>query len=200
MAHLTLVVGGVRSGKSRFAEQLAAAHPPVTYLATAQALLPGTDADAELTGRIARHRQRRAAFTPPWQTVEEPWDVAGAVAAHAAAGAVLVECLSLWVTNLLLGGPQCPALTDAAILERVDALAEAARRSSGRVIVVSSEVGCGLLPANALARRFGDLLGDANQRLAAAAAEVYGCMAGIPLRLKPSSPPFSVPGDKSDRE
>jgi len=183
MPHLTLIVGGVRSGKSRFAEQLAAAHPPVTYLATARATLEGTDADAEMAERIARHRLRRAATS--WQTVEEAWDVAGIIAAHGGAGCVLVECLTLWLTNLLLGGPGQPALEDADILARVDALADAAQRAPARVLVVSNEVGCGIMPANALARRFADLLGEANQRLAAAGSEVYGCMAGIPLRLKP---------------
>jgi adenosylcobinamide kinase/adenosylcobinamide-phosphate guanylyltransferase len=187
MAHLTLIVGGVRSGKSRFAEQLAAAHPPVTYLATARAFLEGTDADAEMVERIARHQQRRAAFAHPWETNEEPWDVAGAIAAHGGTGCVLVECLTLWLTNLLVGGPGHPGLANVDILTEVDALAEAARRSPVRVIVVSNEVGLGIMPINALARRFGDLVGDANQRLAAVAAEVYGCMAGIPLRLKPQS-------------
>jgi adenosylcobinamide kinase / adenosylcobinamide-phosphate guanylyltransferase len=185
MAPLTLVVGGVRSGKSRFAEQLAAAYPPVTYLATARAFLEGTDADAEMAERIARHQQRRAAFAPPWQTIEEPWDVAGAVTAHGAAGSVLVECLTLWLTNLLVGGPGQLERANADVLAQMDALVLAARRTPARVVVVSNEVGCGIMPANALARRFGDLLGEANQRLAAAAAEVYGCMAGIPLRLKP---------------
>ncbi len=185
MSHLTLIVGGVRSGKSRFAEQLAAAQPPVTYLATARTTLEGTDADVEMAERIARHRQRRAQFPTPWQTLEEPWDVPAALAAHCGAGSVLVECLTLWLTNLLLGGAGRTVLDDAEILARVDALAEAATQTRARVLVVSNEVGCGIMPVNALARRFADLLGEANQRLATAASEVYGCMAGIPLRLKP---------------
>jgi adenosylcobinamide kinase/adenosylcobinamide-phosphate guanylyltransferase len=185
MAHLTLVLGGVRSGKSRFAEQLAAAHPPVTYLATAQERLEGAETDAEMAERIARHRRRREAMSPPWQTVEEPWDVARAVTTHGRVGCVLVECLTLWLTNLLVSGPGRPELQDSDILAAVDALAAAAATVPARVIVVSNEVGCGITPVNALARRFGDVMGDANQRLAAAAAEVYGCMAGIPLRLKP---------------
>src|SRR5579884_683757 len=101
MGRLTLVLGGARSGKSRWAERLAAAHPAVTYLATAQ---PGDD---EMAGRIARHRARRADYGPAWRTVEEPWDVAAAMAAVPPApvgeGCVLVECLTLWMTNLLLG-------------------------------------------------------------------------------------------------
>jgi adenosylcobinamide kinase/adenosylcobinamide-phosphate guanylyltransferase len=182
MAVLVLVVGGVRSGKSRCAERLASAHPPVTYLATAQ---PG---DAEMARRIARHRERRAREAPAWRTVEEPWDVPAALAAALGAvepgPCVLVECLTLWLTNLLVGLPGRPALDDAAVAGRVDALLGAARAGAGRVIVVSNEVGCGIMPANALARRFGDLLGEANQRLAAEAAEVHACLAGLPLRLK----------------
>ena len=180
MGLLTLVVGGVRSGKSRFAEELAAAHAPVTYLATAQA------GDEEMARRIARHRERRAARTPPWQTVEEPWAVAAAAAARLGDGdpCVLVECLTLWVSNLVLGLPGRPGLADQEILARVGELARAAADGRGRVIVVSNEVGWGILPANALARRFGDLVGEANQRLAAEAAEVYGCFAGIPVRIK----------------
>jgi adenosylcobinamide kinase/adenosylcobinamide-phosphate guanylyltransferase len=185
MAHLTLVVGGVRSGKSRLAEQFAAAHPPVIYLATARAFPEGMEADVELTERITCHRQRRAAYEPPWTTVEEPWDLAGAVKANAGAGCILVECLSFWLTNLLLGASGHPGLDDADILARIDELAVATEQAQACVVIVSSEVGWGSLPANALARRFGDLLGDANQRLAARAAEVYGCMAGLPLRLKP---------------
>jgi adenosylcobinamide kinase/adenosylcobinamide-phosphate guanylyltransferase len=135
--------------------------------------------------RIARHRQRRAALATPWYTIEEPWDVPAALAAHGGTGCVLVECLTLWLTNLLLGGDGRPALTDADILARVDALTEAARQGAADVLVVSHEVGCGIMPVSALARRFADLLGEANQRLAAGATEVYGCMAGIPLLLKP---------------
>lgn len=184
MALLTLVLGGVRSGKSRFAEGLARGQPRVTYLATARA------GDPEMAGRIEAHRRRRARQAPPWRTVEEPWDLAAAVAGAARRDGdgpepcVLVECLSLWLTNLLVGLPGRPGLDDAAVAGRVDALLEAVRGGAGRVIAVSSEVGCGLLPANALARRFGDLLGEANQRLAAAADEVHACLAGIPVRLK----------------
>jgi adenosylcobinamide kinase/adenosylcobinamide-phosphate guanylyltransferase len=181
MAQLTLIVGGVRSGKSRFAEELAAGLPPVTYLATA-APWPG---DAEMAARVARHRERRAARVPPWRTVEEGWDVAGAVEIHGGAGCILVECVTLWLTGLLLGLAGRPALADAQVLERVAALAAAGRRVPARVLVVSNEVGCGIIPDNALARRFADLLGEANQLLAAAATEVYGCLAGIARRWKP---------------
>jgi adenosylcobinamide kinase/adenosylcobinamide-phosphate guanylyltransferase len=178
VAQLTLVLGGVRSGKSRFAEQIAAAHPPVTYVATAQA------GDAEMAERIARHRRLREQRTPDWQTVEEAWAVPRAVAVHGTAGCVLVECLTLWLTNLVVGLPGHPERDDAAVLAEVGALVAAAQSAAGRVVIVSHETGCGILPANAMARRFGDLLGEANQRLAAAATEVYVSVAGIPLRIK----------------
>ncbi len=174
MATLTLVLGGVRSGKSRWAEQLAAATPPVTYLATA------TAGDADMVRRIAEHRQRRPLA---WRTVEEPCEVAPIVAAQKG-GCLLLECLSLWLTNLLLGLPGTAALDDAGIRAKVEELIAAVESAAGQVVLVSSEVGCGLLPMDALARRFGDLLGESNQRLAAAAAEVYWCVAGIPVQIK----------------
>jgi adenosylcobinamide kinase/adenosylcobinamide-phosphate guanylyltransferase len=178
MAQLTLVLGGRRSGKSRFAEDLARATPPVVYLATA---VPG---DEEMNRRVALHRERRAQYRPAWQCVEEPWDVVRTVRSQGTSGCLLLECLTLWVTNLLLGLPEKVVLSDADVLAEVDALAEAAATVRGRVIIVSSEVGCGIIPVPALARRFGDLLGEANQRLAAAAVEVHVCLAGIPLRIK----------------
>jgi adenosylcobinamide kinase/adenosylcobinamide-phosphate guanylyltransferase len=175
MARLTLIVGGVRSGKSRLAEELAAATPPVTYLATALA------GDPEMADRIKCHRQRRS---PDWRTVEEPWDVVAGVVQHLGHGCVVLECLTLWLTNLMVGLPQHPAREDAEILAEVDALIGAAQAGDGRLIVVSNEVGCGIMPANELARRFGDVLGEANQRLGSAAAEVFACWAGIPHKLK----------------
>ncbi len=180
MGELLLVLGGVRSGKSRHAERLASAHPPVIYLATAWA------GDAEMARRIALHQERRARYAPAWQTIEEPWDAVGILASESASGAgsLLVECLTLWLTNLMLGLPDRAGLDDGAILHQVTGLADAARAGDRRVIVVSNEAGCGLVPPNALARRFGDLLGEANQRLATAATEVHVCWAGIPLRIK----------------
>ncbi len=175
MAQLTLVVGGVRSGKSRLAERLAAGRPPVTYLATAR------PDDAEMARRIAEHQDRRPA---DWKLIEEPWDLSRTVATHAPGGCLLLECLPLWLTNCLVGLPGRAPRDDAAILAEIDELAEVGREVNGWVVVVSSEVGCGILPANALARRFADLLGEANQRLAAVAADVYVCVAGIPMRVK----------------
>lgn len=174
MARLTLVTGGVRSGKSRRAEQLAASMEPVTYLATAQA------GDAEMARRIAGHRLRRPAA---WTTVEEPWDVAAVIARHAD-GCLLLECFSLWLTNLLVGLPGHPGIDDAEVRAKVDSLIGAVARAGGQVVVVSAEVGCGIMPVNDLARRFADLIGEANQRLAEAADDVDWCVAGIPVRIK----------------
>jgi adenosyl cobinamide kinase/adenosyl cobinamide phosphate guanylyltransferase len=175
VAQLVLVLGGVRSGKSRQAEALAAARPPVTYLATAQG------GDEEMARRIALHRQRRPA---DWQTLEEPWHVPLAIARHTTDGSLLLECLTLWLTNLLVGIPGRPALDDEAIRRMLADLLGVVHSATGRVIVVSNETGCGIVPANPLARRFSDLLGEANQQLAAAAGEVYWCVAGIPQRIK----------------
>lgn len=178
VAELLLILGGVRSGKSRWAERLAAARPPVTYLATAQA------GDDEMARRIAQHRQRRPA---DWQTVEEPWDAAAAVARHRQDGSLLLECLSLWLTNRLVGLPDRAAEGDAEIRAAGTELLAAIHDAVGRVIVVSSEVGCGIMPVNDLARRFADLLGEANQQLADVASEVLVCVAGIPVRIKPGA-------------
>ncbi|OAI50686.1 hypothetical protein AYO44_17555 [Planctomycetaceae bacterium SCGC AG-212-F19] len=177
MADLVLVIGGVRSGKSRFAESLAGSAPPVTYLATA------TAGDAEMARRITEHRQRRSSG---WQTIEEPWDVPGVVARHTG-GCLLLECLTLWLTNLLVGLPGRAPQDDAEIRNAVAALTDAIGQAGGRVVTVSNETGCGIMPANAMARRFGDLLGEANQRAAAMANEVYWCVAGIPVRIKPGN-------------
>jgi adenosylcobinamide kinase / adenosylcobinamide-phosphate guanylyltransferase len=175
VGELVLVLGGVRSGKSRLAESLVSAMPPVTYLATA------TAGDVEMTARIATHRQRRPAT---WQTIEEPWVLAPILARHST-GSLLVECLGLWLTNLLVGMPGRDAMDDPTIRANVTALGQAARAADGRVVIVSNETGCGIMPANALARRFGDLLGEANQQIASLADDVYWCVAGIPLRVKP---------------
>ncbi|WP_420593516.1 bifunctional adenosylcobinamide kinase/adenosylcobinamide-phosphate guanylyltransferase [Deinococcus sp.] len=164
---IVYITGGARSGKSRFAEAWAAKQSaPVTYLATAQAF------DDEMRERIERHRTDRPAH---WPTLEEPLNVPQALAELN--GVILLDCLSLWISNLLLAD-----LDDTAILERVDALL--AQANSKTLILVSNEVGSGIVPDNALARRYRDLLGWGNQRAAAAASEAYLLVSGLPLRLK----------------
>jgi adenosylcobinamide kinase / adenosylcobinamide-phosphate guanylyltransferase len=166
-----LVLGGARSGKSRFAEGLAAGIAgEKTYIATAR---PG---DEEMAARIAAHRHRRG---PEWSTLEAPVDVVEAL--EGASGAfVLIDCLTLWISNLLLAGIE--------VAPRIERLAGALPAWPGTVVVVSNEVGLGIVPDNALARRFRDDAGLANQRLAQACDEVVFVAAGLPLTLKPPSP------------
>lgn len=167
---LVYVTGGARSGKSGFAERRAAqAGPEVTYLATAQAL------DDEMTARIGRHRADRPAG---WLTVEEPLEVSGALAA-ARTPTVLLDCLSLWVSSALLAG-----WSDDAVLRAADTLLTTARTRAGLSVLVSNEVGSGIVPAHALARRYRDVLGWVNQRAAAASDEAYLLVSGLPVTLK----------------
>lgn len=163
---LTFLLGGARSGKSRRAEALVTALPPPwTYIATAEAF------DAEMETRIAEHRARRAAG---WKTLDAPRDLPGALGR--AQPPVLVDCLTLWLSNLMLA----EADLDAAQAE----LEAALRARTGPVVLVSNEVGAGIVPATSLGRRFRDAQGVLNQRMAALADHVELVVAGIPLRLK----------------
>jgi len=167
---LTLVLGGARSGKSRYAESLITARaPPWIYLATGQA------GDDEMAQRIAAHRARR---NVGWQTIEVPHDLAGALDAATAQVPLLVDCVTLWLTNRMLA----EADVDAEIVRLEDALA----RRTGVVVLVSNEVGYGIVPDNALARTFRDAQGRLNQRLAERADRVVLVIAGQPLVVKGS--------------
>jgi len=166
MSRVTLVLGGARSGKSRYAEGLSATYGPKTYIATAQPL------DDEMRQRIADHQARRG---EGWVTVEAPRDLAGALDA-VTAGFVLVDCVTLWLSNLLL--------QDRDLAAEVEALCRVLERIPARVVLVSNEVGLGIVPDNAMARRFRDAQGLANQRLAVVADEVVFVAAGLPLTLK----------------
>jgi adenosylcobinamide kinase/adenosylcobinamide-phosphate guanylyltransferase len=165
----TFVLGGARSGKSRFAERLVEAHPGMhVYLATAEA------GDAEMAERIRRHRTRRGAG---WTTVEEPLDLPRALATAAEGNAaVLVDCLTLWLGNLMAAGRD--------VERERQALIELLPRLGGPVVLVSNEVGLGIVPDNALARAFRDHAGLLHQAIAAAADRVYVMAAGLPLLLK----------------
>jgi adenosylcobinamide kinase/adenosylcobinamide-phosphate guanylyltransferase len=165
---LTLVLGGARSGKSRYAESLVTACPPPwTYVATAEPL------DDEMRARIAEHRARRGA---DWRTVEAPCDLAEALQRNSAGGVVLVDCLTLWLTNRMLA--------DADIEEDSARLEAVLSGIAAPVVVVSNEVGLGIVPDNALARRFRDAQGRLNQRIAARADRVVLMVAGLPLVVK----------------
>ncbi len=170
MAHspkLTLVLGGARSGKSRYAEGvLAALPPPWAFVATAE---PG---DEEMRTRIAAHRARRGSS---WQTVEAPHELAEAVVL-AQPAPVLVDCLTLWLSNLMLA-----AVNIEAEIARLERALEAA---TAPVVLVSNEVGSGIVPEHPLGRIFRDQQGTLNQRIAARADRVVLMVAGLPLAVK----------------
>ena len=171
MARTILITGGARSGKSAFAERTTLGFGPAAiYVATAEAH------DDEMASRIARHRARRGAA---WTTICEPFDLCGALARSDGGAPRLVDCVTLWLTNLILAGRD-PG-------PEVERLAETLPAQAAPVVLVTNEVGAGIVPENALARRFRDEAGLANQRLAAACDELWLCVAGHPLRLKPAA-------------
>jgi adenosylcobinamide kinase/adenosylcobinamide-phosphate guanylyltransferase len=166
---LTLVLGGARSGKSRHAQTLAMATPPPwVYVATAEAFL-----DDEMQERIAKHRSSRG---DAWTTIEEPIELGRAVAQAPADAALVVDCITLWLSNLMLGAHDI----DAAVAQFVASLD--GRRAP--TIVVSSDVGGGVVPETGLGRAFRDQAGLINQRLAACAQHVLFMVAGLPMKLK----------------
>lgn len=174
LPRITLVLGGARSGKSRYAEQAIESalsgefYERATYLATAEAL------DDEMKARVAEHRARRGGS---WRTVEEPLDLVGALAASAApTRPVLVDCLTLWLSNLMGAGRDIDAET-AALAARLQDI-------DGPVVLVSNEVGLGIVPDNPLARAFRDHAGRLNRAVAAIADHVVFVAAGLPLVLK----------------
>ena len=165
---MTLVLGGARSGKSAHAEGLVTRHPaPWLYLATGQAF------DDEMRQRIAEHRARRAAG---WETAEVPLDLTTALGTIAPGRPALVDCLTLWLSNLLLAGRDPD--------EEAARLAEALAGRRGPLVLVANEVGLGIVPDNPLARRFRDAAGRLNQRVAALADAVVLTVAGIPVQVK----------------
>lgn len=163
---LTLILGGARSGKSRRAEALVTALPPPwTYIATAEAF------DTEMVARIAAHRARRDAG---WETLDAPRELPAML--RAARPPVLVDCLTLWLSNLMLA--------ERDVVAETSALEAALAAREGPVVLVSNEVGSGIVPATPLGRRFRDAQGVLNQRMAAIADQVELVVAGLPLRLK----------------
>ena len=171
LPHVSLVLGGARSGKSRYAEALVArAAPRALYLATAEA------GDEEMAERIRQHRARRGAL---WETLEEPLALGASLRREARADRpILVDCLTLWLANLLAAGR--------AVDGEIAALLETLPDLAGPVVFVANEVGLGIVPENALARRFRDDAGRLNQQLAACAERVVFIAAGLPLVLKES--------------
>lgn len=165
---VTLVLGGARSGKSTYAEKLVDGMGPGIYLATAEA------GDGEMTERIRHHQQRRG---PRWTTVEEPLDLVSALRRHTAPGrAVLVDCLTLWLSNLM-GADRDP-------IAETEALARCLSGLAGPVVLVANEVGLGIVPETTLGRVFRDHAGILNQTMARIAPRVVFVAAGLPLVLK----------------
>ena len=165
-APVTLVLGGARSGKSRFAESLLPKAGQRIYLATAEAR------DEEMRARILDHQARRG---EGWHTIEAPLDIATPIV-QAGRDAVLVDCLTLWLSNLMSARLN--------IDEATAGLCQALSKAQAPVVLVSNEVGLGIVPDNALAREFRDHAGRLNQAIAAAAARVFFIAAGLPLTLK----------------
>ena len=165
---LTFIIGGARSGKSAHAESLVTAGPaPWTYIATAEAY------DQEMRERIALHRSRRG---EGWTTIDAPLDLAGALEALPDNQPVLIDCLTLWLTNQMLAENDVEG--------ECRRLADVLSRPRGPWFVVSNEVGQGIVPDNALARRFRDAAGRLNQQVAAIADTVLLMVAGLPLKVK----------------
>ena len=166
---VTLVLGGARSGKSSFAERITVAHPRgCVYVATAEI------GDEEMAERVRKHQARREAH---WRTIEAPLELAPAIVSETGQGAaVLVDCLTLWLSNLMAAGRD-PA-------KETEELVRALGQAGGPVVFVSNEVGLGIVPDNALARAFRDHAGRLNQRMAEVANNVFFVAAGLPLRLK----------------
>jgi adenosylcobinamide kinase/adenosylcobinamide-phosphate guanylyltransferase len=171
MTRITLVLGGARSGKSRYAEQLGSSAKKRTYIATAEII------DEEMRERIARHRTERG---DGWVTSEAPLNpVAALRIADAERSFILIDCITLWLGNLMHHGRE--------IEEEVGRLCEALGAVKGHIVIVANEVGLGIVPDNALARRFRDEAGRANQQLAQIADEVIFMAAGLPIILKKRS-------------
>lgn len=182
---IELILGGARSGKSVLAEQRAAQSGfAVTYIATGEA------GDDEMAARIAHHQGRRP---PQWGLIEEPVHLAAALQVHAAAGrCLLVDCLTLWLSNLLFRGQaarQAEAgepINCALLREETQSLLDSLPQLPGRVILVSNEVGLGIIPLGAITRLYADEAGRLNQRLAQVCDRVTFVAAGLPLELKAS--------------
>ena len=173
--NLTLVLGGVRAGKSRYAQELAQGGGRVLYVATAEA------GDEEMAARIQAHREERPS---DWATLEKPIDVVGALEPLLVDfDTVLIDCLTLWVSNLLLQDPD-DGEVQANIQTRARRLVDLYEQSNSAWIVVSNEVGLGVIPATRLGRDYADALGRVNQQFAAAADEVIVMFAGLPVSLK----------------
>lgn len=185
MDNLTLITGGVRSGKSLFAEKLAKeSRKNICYIAT----MPVLPEDAEQQERIQKHRVRRP---QEWQTIEAPYTLPGAIASlEGDTELCLVDCLTVYISNIILGdtpesGPRDPYALESRVISSAEAVLQQTRaRTDVQFLVVTNEVGWGVVPDNQLARAFRDFVGIANQILASDAKLVYMMCSGIPIKVK----------------
>lgn len=181
MAQIILITGGARSGKSRHAQALAEAHPGQRlFIATSPII------DGEMRARIERHQADR--WGQGWRTVEEPLRPMDILAANPEEEVVLLDCLTLWISNLLFEAEEPEYYTEAMVAELSQELVAAAARRQGVVLIVTNEVGLGIVPDNPLARRYRDLVGRCNQTIAALADRVDLVTCGIPLTIKGEKP------------
>lgn len=173
MAHVTFITGGARSGKSAYAQSLAErGEGPLLYVATAGI------GDSEMADRVRRHRAARGAR---WATLEEPLALAERLPSMAVGkGGVLLDCVTLWLCNLLFHHGECEAM----VWPEVERFIERLPSLPAPMFLVTNEIGAGIVPENRLSRQFRDLAGEVNQRLAAAADEAWLVVSGLPLRLK----------------
>lgn len=177
MAKIILATGGARSGKSAYAQNLAESLPgSMAFVATCPA---PTGDDEEMQVRVERHRQDRLASD--WLTIEEELNLKTVLEGNPQIEIMLIDCLTLWISNLMYA---CPEIDEKEMSDRAQQLISACRKRSGTVIFVTNEVGCGIVPENASARKFRDLSGRCNQIIAKAADEVIFCSCGLPLFLK----------------
>jgi adenosylcobinamide kinase/adenosylcobinamide-phosphate guanylyltransferase len=175
---IILVTGGSRSGKSAHALRLAESRPgPWTFIATCPAI------DEEMAGKIEAHQQERDARA--WTTIEEQIDLAGAIGRAGAAGVILVDCLTLWVNNLMYRASlQAREVTEQEVAVLTDTVVRAARNAPGTVIFVTNEVGLGIVPPDASTRLYRNLVGRCGQAIAAAATAAVLVVCGMPITLK----------------
>lgn len=173
MKEIIFIIGGCRSGKSRHALQLAEAMPGNRKMFMATCI----PYDEEMRDRVRKHQAERS---HDWKTLEVPIRIAEAIEKHSHdADVILVDCLTLWMSNLMMEN-----LSEMQINEYIQGLILALKKSSCSVILVSNEVGCGIVPDNALARQFRDMVGTANQKVAECAKRVIWTVAGIPTEIK----------------
>jgi adenosylcobinamide kinase / adenosylcobinamide-phosphate guanylyltransferase len=177
---LTYITGGVRSGKSEFAEQMATVHQrPVLYVAF------GVNTDFEMKSRIEKHQQRRPS---DWGIIEEPYELASSCDAYHDYEVVLVDCFSTWLTNRIINIPEAELRQEKhrqVIINEVSEWLASIKLMNQQIIVVSSEVGLGGVAMSPLGRFFHDTLGKCNQLIAGDADEAFAVLSGLPLRLKP---------------